>query len=152
MRGLARVVLALLAGLLMAISGAPRSFASITGNAYDAATLTQVDVSPAASYSYDASTIARVHGHEVGAAQVSPAQLKGSPQVSVSLLPQARGASTTPLGPVVATNTAARLSQDINVNLTAPEPLPLNRPVGASPTQDASSCDGVRVIGVDEHV
>ncbi len=30
-----------------------------------------------------------------------------------------------------------RLPQDLNVNPSAPDPLPLNRPVGGSPTQNA---------------
>jgi hypothetical protein len=55
-RGVVRVLLALVASLLMAIVVAPVSFGSNAANAYGAATLTRVDGYSAAPYTYDVPT------------------------------------------------------------------------------------------------
>ena len=59
----------------------------------------------AATYSYDASTSARVDAHELEPAAASPAQLSDLPEGSASPSAAARGTSTTPLALDNATNT-----------------------------------------------
>ena len=58
------------------------------------------------TYGYDASTIARVHVHAVRDVEVSPAQLKGTPEVSAFLHVAVRCASTTFLARNLATEAA----------------------------------------------
>lgn len=59
-----------------------------------------------ADFMYDVPAVARVGVQEVGAAEAGSAQLSGSRDGSDSSSVEARGRSTTPSGPFVATNTA----------------------------------------------
>ena len=90
----------------------------------------------AAPFAYDAPATARVEFHDFGAAEVSPTKSNDALEGSASPSVEARRTSTTPAAASVATNNVSRLPQDLSVSPTAPEPLPLNRPVGSSPTQN----------------
>lgn len=93
------LVLAVLVGWLSVTDGPARAVSTTSARA--------------ATFTYDAPTVARGHSHEARDAEVSPAQSEGSSQVSVSLSPQARGASSTPIPGVVATNAVGGLSDDV---------------------------------------
>ncbi len=58
----------------------------------------------APTYAYDAPIIARTHAHEINAADARSALLSVAKEESARPLAEARGASTTSAGPVVATN------------------------------------------------
>lgn len=60
----------------------------------------------AANFTYDAQTVARVDAHAFGVADASRAQLSGALEESASPVADARGTSTTPAVPFLATNKA----------------------------------------------
>ncbi len=62
----------------------------------------------ATTYTYDASTSARVDAHELASAAASPAQLSDLPEGTASPPVQARGTSTTPLSQNIATEAEAK--------------------------------------------
>lgn len=62
----------------------------------------------AAIFTYNAAAFARVHVHAVKGVEVSPAQLKDTPEVSAFQRVAARGASTTFLSRNIATEAGAQ--------------------------------------------
>lgn len=64
----------------------------------------------AANFTYDAQTVARVDAHAFGVADASRAQLSGALEESASPVADARGTSTTPAVPFLATNTVNGVS------------------------------------------
>lgn len=72
-----------------------------------ASALTGTTTARASTYVYDAQSIGRVDTHRFEAADASPAQLSGSREGSELPPVAARGTSTTPFAPVVATEAAS---------------------------------------------